>query len=65
MLVIDGLYLQMKITYNGELFESDIDFRAFRKYAYVNRIAYESFEEGYWISAQGEKSITQLKVELR
>lgn len=60
-----GLYLQMKITYNGEVFESDVDFRNFRKYAYANRIGYESFEEGHWITAQGEKSITQVKAELR
>ncbi|UDF05969.1 U exon protein [reindeer adenovirus 1] len=55
----------MKVTYNGEVFESDVDFRAFRKYAYANRIGYESFEEGHWITAHGEKSSTQVKQDLR
>lgn len=55
----------MRVTYNGTDFESDIDFRTFRKYAYAREIRYESFEEGVWVVARGSVPREKVQRDLR
>lgn len=50
----------MKLIYNGQILQTDLSFKCFRKIAQKYGMQFVSFEEGMWIDATGKIPLSQI-----